>query len=336
MTKILSLGSAIVLVLFGTIFGLAGLTTIEPGEVGVVIKQYGEGQGMQDYTFDTGMHWVNPVQFDVVVYDTRLVQERLLDIPSNTKDGQPILVDVTFEIGLIDSGVPTLHENVGSNYFDQVIYPAARAAVRNNTSEKLSDEVYTGEGRVSIQDDLTTELVAKLEPMGIRITTNLSDIEFQNADFVATLERKAKAAQEQVIQTRLAEAAAAEAIKVQNTAEGERFRVEQEAEAAAYKVVQEGTAERERLRLLGEGQRLQEEERALGILAVATAEAEGRRLMNEALQGPGGELIRDIEVLGGLGANVEFYGVPTGAPGTNNYIIDEALQGGIAIGPGSN
>ena len=53
-----------------------------------------------------------------------------------------------------------------------------------------------------------------------------------------------------------------------------------------------------------------------------------------ALSGSGGALYRDIEVLGGLGKTVEFYGVPTGAEGTNTYIIDEALRGKIAIGGG--
>ena len=51
-----------------------------------------------------------------------------------------------------------------------------------------------------------------------------------------------------------------------------------------------------------------------------------------ALVGSGGELYRDIEVLGGLGEAVEFYGVPTGAEGTATYIVDEALRGKVAVG----
>ena len=55
-----------------------------------------------------------------------------------------------------------------------------------------------------------------------------------------------------------------------------------------------------------------------------------------ALIGAGGALYRDIEVLGGLGESVEYYGTPTGAPGTSTYIIDEALRGAIAVGGGND
>jgi regulator of protease activity HflC (stomatin/prohibitin superfamily) len=303
------------------LWGMGGLTTIEPGEVGLVVHQFGDNKGMQDITLDTGTHWIEPFSNDVYVVDTRLKQYKLLDIPSNTKDGQPILVDVVFEIGLLDSNVPNLIENIGTDWYNQVVYPAARSSIRNNTSEKMSDEVYTGAGRASIQEQLTNELGNRLEPNGIRITANLSDIEFTNSDFVATLERKAKAAQEETIQARLADAAVAEALKVQAVAEGQKFKSIQEAEAM-----------KEALRLKGEGFMLQKESEALGILAVGQAEADVIKMKANALVGSGGELYRDIEVLGGLGKTVEFYGVPTGAEGTSTYIIDEALRGKIAIG----
>ena len=321
MKQIVSFAAAGVLAFVALIYGLSGLTTVEPGEVGILVKQFGDGKGMQEETLGTGTHWIDPITYDVPVYDTRLTQEKLLDILSNTADGQPILVDATFEIGLIPNGVPGLHENVGRDYFNQVVYPAARSAIRNSTSQHDSDVVYTGEGRALIQQELTETLQSKLEPMGIRISTNLSDIEFQNQDFVATLERKAKADQEEVIQTRLAEAATQEAIKVKNQAEGAKF-----------KRIQEAEAERETRRLEGEGERLKQEEVAKGILAIGNAEADVIKLKANALTGTGGALYRDIEVLGGLGQTVQFYGVPTGAEGTSTYIVDEALRGKIAVG----
>lgn len=303
------------------IYGLAGISTIEPGEVGLVVKNIGDNKGVQELTLNTGMHWYDPFINDVVVYDTRLKQYELNDIPAGTQDGQPITVDVSFEIGLSDAGVPELHETIGRDYFDEVVYPAARSAIRTATANKLSDEVYTGAGRAAIQIELTEGLQKKLESQGIRINANLRDIQFQNQDFVNTLERKAKAAQEEVIQERLAAAATQEAIKVQETAKGERFKREQAAEAQKYE-----------LQAHGEGQRLQQEEIAQGILAVGQAEADVIKLKANALVGSGGKLYRDIEVLGGLGEAVEFYGVPTGAPGTNTYIVDEALKGKVAVG----
>lgn len=322
--KQLKLIGAGILCFFMATYFLSGTTTLDPGEVGIVVQNLGTNRGMQDYTLDTGWHWIEPFSYDTIVYDTRLKQYDLKGIPAGTQDGQPITVDVSFEIGLRDSGVPSLHETVGKDYFDEVVYPAARSAIRTATANKLSDEVYTGAGRVSIQDELSNYLQVRLEPVGIRISANLRDIEFQNKDFVATLERKAKAAQEEVIQQRLAAAAKEEAIKVQNRAEGERFKREQAAAAQKYE-----------LQAQGEGERLKQEEIAKGILAVGQAEADVIKLKATALVGSGGTLYRDIEVLGGLGQRVEFYGVPTGAENTNTYIIDEALRGKIAIGGNS-
>ncbi len=303
------------------LYGIGGFSGIEPGEVGMVVKQFGEDRGMQQFTLDTGTHWIEPFTNDVIVVDTRLKQYSLNDVPAGTQDGQPIQVDVSFEIGLVDSNVPNLIENIGTDWYDQVVYPAARASVRTATANKLSDEVYTGAGRAAIQVELTDALVDKLTPYGIRITANLRDIEFLNKDFVNTLEEKAKAAQQEEIQRRYAAAAKEEAIATQNKAEGHKFKVEQEAEA-----------ERIRLQLVGEGERLKQEEIAKGILAVGQAEADVIKLKANALIGSGGQLYRDIEVLGGLGQAVEFYGVPTGAENTNTYIVDEALRGKVAVG----
>lgn len=321
--KIILLVGGSLFALFFVIFGIASMTTIEPGEVGLVVKQFGDNRGVQETTLNTGTQFINPFTNDVIIYDTRLRQYDMEDVPSGTQDGQPVQLDVSFEIGLIDNLVPLLHERVGQNYFDQVIMPASRAAIRTATANKMSDQIYTGKGRSAIQEELNNSLTAKLEPLGITITSNLRDIEFLNADFVAVLEEKAKAAQEETIQERKAAGARQEALKIKAIAEGQKF-----------KTVQEAEAKREQLKLQGEGYRLQKEEEAKGILAVATAEAEGINLKQRALSGPGGQLLRDIEVLGGLGKTVEFYGVPTGAPGTNTYIVDEALRGKIAIGGG--
>lgn len=319
------------LLAIAAIYGIAGWTNVDPGWVALKIGMLGANQG-QITTISLGTHWVEPFAYDVAQYDTRAKQYDLQGVPSNTADGQPITVDLSLEISLDDENVPNLHNEIGQDWYERVVYPAARAATRNATSAADSDAIYTGAGRAGVQNEIQSTLREHLVANGIAVTVNLRDIAFQNQDFVNTLEAKAKAAQQETIQSRLAAAARQEALKVQATAEGERFKVEQEAQARRFSTEQAANAQREKLRLEGEGARLAEEERAKGILAVATAEAEGIRLKNQALSGPGGVLVRDIEVLGGLGNHVEFYGVPTGAPGTSTYIIDEALQGKIAVG----
>ena len=294
----------------------AGYTHISPGIVGLKIQMLGEKKGAYT-TLNTGVTWIEPFVYDVVKYDARLKQYILESLPAQTKDGQPIKVDVSLEIGLVDKAVPTLNENIGKNWYGEVVYPAARSALRNSTALKLSDEIYTGEGRLEVQDHVDKVLKQKLEPYGFRVAVNLREISFTNDDFVRTLERKAKAAQEVTIKEREAQAAAQEAVRIKNIAEGNK-----------QKKIKEAEAERENLRLQGEGERLKQQETAKGILAVKLAEAEGARRLTEAYTGPGAKYVAQIEWARHLGPNVKVYGVPTGAPGTSSIIdINSVLQG---------
>ena len=321
MKTLLSLGASGILAAILIIYGIMGLTNVEPGEVGLVIQKIGTERGMKDETLDTGMYWIEPFKNDIATYDTRLKQYNLPNVPAQTKDGQPIQVDMSIEIGLEDSKVPNLHETVGRGYFEQVVLPALRASLRNTTTTKLSDEIYTGAGRVAIQEAIESTLRYKLDPMGIKIALNLRDISFQNQEFVDTIEEKARANQRVIIEQRNAEAAVNTAKRVENEAEGDK-----------QKRIKAAEAEREEQRLQGEGERLRKEEAAKGILAVASAEAEGVRLRREALSGAGGSELVSIEWAKNLGPNVKVYGIPTGAAGTTSMMDLNGLLSGAFKG----
>jgi len=302
-------------------FGLGGITNVEPGEVGLLVKMIGSDKGMQKETLGTGMHWVNPLTYDTPIYDTRSYQVSVDEMTAQTHDGQPVLVDISMEISLISTAVPNLHERIGTDYFNKVIYPAFRSVSRNSISTEKSDVVYTGEGRTRIGALIEKVLNEKLNKNGIKIVVNFRKLDFVNKSFIQTLEKKAVAAQQEEIQRRLAVAAEQEAIKVANVAEGQKQKTIKEAEANA-----------EKARLQGLGERQQKEEVAKGILAVGQAEAEVVRLRNEAMNGPGGDKIVALAWAENLGPNVKVYGIPTGAPGTAsmmdlNGILNGAFKG---------
>jgi len=321
--QMIQAGSAGVLGAIVLLYAIAGISNIDPGEVGILVKMLGSDRGMQKETLSTGMHWIDPFTYDVVVYDarSRQFQEGLQDIPSQTKDGQPILVDLSLELSLVPSKVPDLHEKVGRGYFQQVVYPDIRSAVRNTTTTQLSDEIYTGQGRATVQENIQKIMEAKLSEFGINIKVNLRDVDFTNQQFVKTLELKAEAAQKVIIEKRNAEAAEQTAIKNANLAEGDK-----------QKRIKAAEADREERRLKGEGDRLEKEETAKGILAIAKAEAEGTKLRREALAGKGGAELVSIEWAKNLGPNVKVYGVPTGSPGTTNLMDLNGLVGGAFKG----
>lgn len=321
MMKFISGIAGLALLAVLSLWGVAGLTDVDPGEVGILIKKIGHDRGMQDETLDTGLHWVNPITYDVATYNAKRRQYQIDDAPSKTKDGQPIVTDISLDIGLVDAKVPFLHETVGKNWFEAIIYPALRKELRDATTSILSDAIYTSEGRDLASQQITEALQKTGDPVGISILVNLRDISFINQDYIKILEEKAKKAQLIVVKEREAAAAVNEAIRVANIAEGQK-----------QKRIKEAEAQREERRLKGEGQRLEKEENAKGILAIAQAEAEGVRLRREALSGQGGSELVSIEWAKNVGKNIQIYGVPTGAPGTTSIMdINKVIQGAFPV-----
>jgi len=318
MNKVISYGAGAILLIGMLIFGLAGLVNIEAGEVGIKVKMIGTDTGMQKDTVPTGLKWVNPITYDVFVYDTKSHQKDVAEaMEAQTNDGQPVIVDISMEISLIANSVPNLHERIGEDYFKRVVEPAFRSIARDSIATQKSDVIYTGKGRKAIGHMIEKELNVKFNKNGINIIINFRDLNFVNKAFVKTLEQKAVAAQQEEIERRLAKAAEQKAIKVANIADGQKNKVIKEAEAQA-----------EKDRLQGFGERQQKEELAKGILAVGVAKAEVIRLRNKAMNGPGGDKIVAMEWARNLGPNVKVYGIPTGAPGTTSMMdLNGMLKG---------
>lgn len=313
----LSAAAIVGLFAFAIIFFVSGLTSIQPGEVGLQIKMIGSKntRGMQKETLNTGTHWVNPFTYDVETYDTRKKQKSITDMNASTKDGQPIQVDISLEIGLSDAKVPVLHEKVGKKYFHQIVYPALRSEVRNATSAQKSSLVYTNEGRNHIQTVVLNALTAKFEQYGIDIDVNLRDITFTNNDFLAALERKAVTTELEVIKKREAAAAEQEAIRLANVAEGKKQKAIKEAEAKSRAAALEGIGLRKKL-----------EQEAKGNLAIARAKAEGTRLQVQAYGS--GKTYASVKWAENLAPKLKVYGIPTGATGTTSLMdLNGMLQG---------
>lgn len=308
------------LLVFAIIYAIAGITHVNPGEVTILIKNIGSDRGMQTEGLLTGTHWVDPWTYDVVTYDTRQRQmEEVENLAAGTGDGQPVTVDFSLQLSLDPSKVPVLHQRVGPDFYNRIVHPALIKVVKDKVPSQPSDVIYTTRGREGIERLVNDELLRRFGEEGIVAEINLKDVTFTNPEYVKILEQKARAAQQVEVETRLAQAATQSAIKVANVAEGEK-----------QKRIKAAEAQREEQRLLGEGQRLQKEEDAKGILALAKAEAEGTRLKRDALEGPGGDRLVQIEWARNLGPNVKVYAVPTGSPGTATFLdLNGMLKGAL-------
>lgn len=323
------------------LYGISGLNQLDPGEIGIQTQQYGNGRGMLEQTLGGGKggtFWVDPITFDVNVYDVKFRQYILEDVRVETRDGQPIALDISFEIGLTGSLVPTLHQTVGPGWYDEIVLPSARAAIRDASSAQKSSEIYTATGRKAMRMAIEKQL-QPLRERGINFATNIRRLEFLNPEFVATLEQKSIAAEKEEIERRLAKAAVQTAVRVANKAEGEKQRTIKEAEAAnesvilaadanKQKVIAQAEGTREQMRLEGEGLRLKQTEQAKGILEIGKANAESTRLMVRAYGS--GAVYANVQWAQNLGPNVKVYGVPTGSPGTSSIVdLNGVLKGAL-------
>lgn len=295
----------------------AGITHVNPGETVILVKNLGSNKGMQKEPLLIGTHWVEPFTYDTVTYDTRLRQMEEVKEAAGTGDGQPVVIEGSLQLGLDPAHVPQLHSELGPDFYSRVIHPALISIIKNKVPSQSSDMAYTLKGREAIEKAINEELTQRYGKDGIVVLFNLKALQFQNPQYVQILEAKALATQSIEVETRQAAAAVQTAIKVANTAEGEK--------QARIKAAE---AEREEQRLAGEGERLKKEEQARGILAVAKAEAEGTRLRREALSGAGGAELVSIEWAQRMGPNIKVYAYPTGAPGTNAFFgLDNVFKG---------
>jgi regulator of protease activity HflC (stomatin/prohibitin superfamily) len=236
---------------------------------------------------------------------------------SSTKDGQKVEVDVSLEVGLDRNKIPVLHNKVGRDWFNIVVFPTLRSIMRTSAAPSvLSDEIITDAGRSQVRKILQDELQKHVVQYGINVSVNLRDVRFQDNSFSNLLEEKAKAAQRVVIEERNALAAIETAKRTANIAEGEK-----------QKRIKAAEADREERRLAGEGERLKQEETAKGILAVAKAEAEGARLQVQAYGD--GNTYASVKWAENMGPNVKVYGFPTGAPGTASLMDLNGVFNGV-------
>lgn len=180
-------------------------------------------------------------------------------VEARSIDGQAVNVDITVIFRVSPEFVNTLHENWSTSsegYTDGLIRPTVRSVVRDVIARFEAENIYGGETRARIQNEIEDALQEELEPQGIEIISVLMrDVNFSQA-FINAIEAKQveeqelaraeTAAQRRQTEARgLAEAAIEEA---RGRAESERIR----AEANADVIRIEAAANADALRVVSE------------------------------------------------------------------------------------
>jgi len=302
----------IVICLF--LMGSCGLVNVKSTDVAVRVDKI---MGKVDQKiYGVGYHFFNRITTDMFVYHVgtrsfpgdsmkteQMDNKWTLDLKTN--DGQAVNIDLTVLYCLKPNEVPALHQQVGTNYEDQVLLPMVRSEARIAIGNYSAEELYQGKVREEIQKGLTVKLANALSkyPAILIQDTAMRHFAF-NSEFEKAIEAKKLAAQNVEVNKQRALAQLEESKRIEAEATGGKLKAIQEAQGRAQSAKTEADASR-----------YAKEQEAQGNLALAKADAEGKRLQANAL-GSGKNVVA-LEFAKHLAPTLKTVIVPAGQNSTN-------------------
>ena len=175
------LSSALIIV---SLCFFTGCTRVPPGEVGILVNNYGNQKGVEDFPLQTGRVWYNPFTQDLYVYPTYMqskawTADKTEDSPKdesitfNSVEGSSITVDVGLNYTLDPEKVPGLFIE-----FRQDINTITETYLRNQVRDALGRvggkykaiDIF-GERKQELLEAVKEDLIEKLKSKGFNIDT---------------------------------------------------------------------------------------------------------------------------------------------------------------------
>lgn len=290
-----------------------GWTTVHPTEVAVEINK-AAGKVIEQPR-GVGYHFYNRWITDMVLYrvsarafpnDSLATEghQNEWTMSLKTNDGQSISMDLTVLYSLKANEVPALHQQVGPSYELDVLLPQIRSEARLVVGGYNAEQIYQGNVRDEIQTHMRERLAAALSkyPAIVVQDTLIRDFRF-SPEFEKAIESKKLASQQVEINKNLALAQEEEAKRQEAESRGSKLQAVQGAEGRAQSARIEADAERYKL-----------EQEAAGKLALYKSQAEGQRLLAEALGG--GQNVVALKFAEQIPSKLQIWGIPTGNSST--------------------
>jgi regulator of protease activity HflC (stomatin/prohibitin superfamily) len=295
---ILSIVVAVMLSLAGCVPHTTGET-----EVGVRTRKlalFGQ-KGVEDRVYAPGAtYFFLPFINDWNVFDTKLQNLEMTfsplsgdrrtqdDLVFKTVDGNDISLDVIIAYRIDASKAPYILQYVARNdatLRDKVVRTVARSKPRDIFGELKTEAFYVAESRETQSNKAKEELQKILGPMGVIVEKVLTNDYRFNPEYTKAIEDK-KVADQQVEKNKSAQHAALEEYKRKlEEARGEVNKMVADADGQYLKDKIEADVYQEQQQLL-----------ATAIKTEGIAESKGIQEMNNALSGPGGEVIVKLRI----------------------------------------
>ena len=223
---------AVVIVVVALI-ALSSVATIPTGHTGVVTT-FGS---VEDYTFDSGVHFKLPWQ-KVVLLDNR-IQKQTVNLSCFSSDIQEVSMTYTVNYQINKANAQDIYKTIGTDYYNTVIIPCITESTKVITAKYSAEDLVSE--RTNLASAIEEELTSKLELFNVElVSTSIEDMDFTDA-FTNAVEEKQVAQQ-----NKLRAETEAERAKIEAEAEAAVKRIEAQAEADAKLIQAEAEAEANR------------------------------------------------------------------------------------------
>lgn len=212
---------------------LSSVATIPTGHTGVVTT-FGS---VEDYTFDSGVHFKLPWQ-KVVMMDNR-IQKQTVNLSCFSSDIQEVSMTYTVNYQINKANAQNIYKNIGTDYYNTVIIPCITESTKVITAKYSAEDLVSE--RTNLASAIEEELTSKLALFNVElVSTSIEDMDFTDA-FTNAVEEKQVAQQ-----NKLRAETEAERAKIEAEAEAAVKRIEAQAEADAKLIQAEAEAEANR------------------------------------------------------------------------------------------
>ncbi len=309
---------------------------VPDGKVGVQIAKTGKpkpydqllakpGQrGILEETLSPGLYYINPYEYEVVVFDTRQQRYEMtfLEGKGDTEisdsirflsdDGFEIVIDLTVLYQVFPENAPYVVATVGrdvKDVRDKIIRPSARSFARIIGSMNIGEEFVHGSTRQAFQNNLHTALEQKCLESKVMVNQTLIRHFEVPKELRDPITRKVIAAklEEQYTQQQKTQMANADLarqkelvnfqdkkVKAETSKMEAKIRAEQQRDVEETLVAKkkfEAQGDAEKIKIDADAKLYSAKKEAEGILVQKTAEAEGQRKMVNAWSGEGARFI---------------------------------------------
>lgn len=231
--KLRVLVPVIIVAVIVVILLLSSVATIPTGHTGVVTT-FGS---VEDYTFDSGVHFKLPWQ-KVVMMDNR-IQKQTVNLSCFSSDIQEVSMTYTVNYQINKANAQNIYKNIGTDYYNTVIIPCITESTKVITAKYSAEDLVSE--RTNLASAIEEELTSKLALFNVElVSTSIEDMDFTDA-FTNAVEEKQVAQQ-----NKLRAETEAERLKIEAEAEAEVKRIEAQAQADAKLIQAEAEAEANR------------------------------------------------------------------------------------------